>query len=374
MKKIAIIGSTGFIGKQALQIVDKYPEKFKVAALTANKNVDLLVAQAKKYVPDYVGICDEKYYADVKNSLCCTVGCGESALTDAASVDCDIVLVSVVGCVGLKSVLTAIENGKTVALANKESLVAGGALVTSKAVQKGVRIIPVDSEHSAIWQCLMCGEKRNVKRLILTASGGPFYGYPAENLKAVTPQQAVNHPIWRMGQKISVDSATMMNKGLEIIEARWLFDTLDIDYVIHPQSVIHSMVEYADGAVIAQMSAPDMRLPIQLAFTYPERIPSDVAPLPLTGALTFLPPRTDVFVLPEIAKQSIYAGGNASNILNAANEAAVQLFLDNRISFTDIAKLVADTLDDSEIRNETTYDEIYATHTRIYEKLMRDYK
>ena len=298
---------------------------------------------------------------------------GEDCLARAAAIDCDIVLVSVVGCAGLKAVLSAIENGRTVALANKESLVAAGALVTAKAREKGVAILPVDSEHSAIWQCLNCGEKKDVKRLILTASGGPFYNRAKESLFDITPEQAVAHPTWNMGRKISVDSATMMNKGLEIIEARWLFDTQNIDYVIHPQSIIHSMVEYNDGAVIAQLSSPDMKLPIQLAFTYPERYNADIKPLPLTGELTFLPPKEDVFPLPRLAKHSIDLGGNASCILNAANEAAVELFLKGRITFPAIAETVEHTLSKAKIFDCATYEEITATHNEIYAKLMTDY-
>ena len=373
MKRISVIGSTGSIGTQALQVIAKYPDKFRVVALTANENADLLISQARAFGAEYVGICNEKAYKKVSSELNCTVESGEDCLARAAAIDCDIVLVSVVGCAGLKAVLSAIENGRTVALANKESLVAAGALVTAKAREKGVAILPVDSEHSAIWQCLNCGEKKDVKRLILTASGGPFYNRAKESLFDITPEQAVAHPTWNMGRKISVDSATMMNKGLEIIEARWLFDTQNIDYVIHPQSIIHSMVEYNDGAVIAQLSSPDMKLPIQLAFTYPERYNADIKPLPLTGELTFLPPKEDVFPLPRLAKHSIDLGGNASCILNAANEAAVELFLKGRISFPAIAETVERTLSKAKIFDCATYEEITATHNEIYAKLMTDY-
>lgn len=372
MKRVAIIGSTGFIGTQALQVIQKHPEAFRVAALTAHTNAELLIEQAKRFSPEYVGIGDTARYAEVKDALRCKVGCGEACLTEAAAVDCDIVLVSVVGCAGLRSVLAAIEHGKTVALANKESLVAAGALVTQKAREKGVAILPVDSEHSAIWQCLQSGRRSDVKRLLLTASGGPFYGATAERLQTVTPEEAVQHPTWRMGKKISVDSATMMNKGLEIIEARWLFDMTAIDYVIHPQSIIHSMVEYADGAVLAQLSAPDMRLPIQLALSWPERMASDIPPLPLRD-MTFLPPREDLFPLPALAKRCLRLGGNAACILNAANEAAVELFLRRRISFPQIAQLVERTLASAQIGTDRTQEEVYATHNEVYDKLMRDY-
>lgn len=374
MKRISIIGSTGFIGTQALQIIEKYPDKFKAVALTANDNAELLAAQAQKFKPEYVGICNEKLYSQVCNSVNCDTGCGEECLVAAASVDCDIVLVSVVGCIGLKAVMAAIEHGNTVALANKESLVSAGELVTAKARECGVSILPVDSEHSAIWQCIAGADKSDIKRLILTASGGPFYNTDIDVLASVTPEQAINHPTWRMGKKISVDSATMMNKGLEIIEARWLFNTTDIDYVIHPQSIVHSMVEYNDGAILAQMSTPDMRLPIQLAFTYPDRIQSQVNPLPLTGNLSFLPPKEDVFILPKLAKISLSMGGNASCILNAANEAAVALFLKGKIKFTQIAEIVEQTLMTAQIRKDNTQTDIYLTHNTVYEKLMTDYK
>ncbi|MDE6398848.1 MAG: 1-deoxy-D-xylulose-5-phosphate reductoisomerase, partial [Clostridiales bacterium] len=311
MKRIAILGSTGFIGTQALQIIEKYPDRFRAVALTANDNAELLAAQAKKFCPDYVGICNENKYDLLQRNVTCRTGCGVECLTEAASVDCDIVLAAVVGCAGLHGVLAAIEHGRTVALANKESLVAAGELVTDLARNKGVTLLPVDSEHSAIWQCLHSGNRADVRRLILTASGGPFYNADPAMLKNVTPAQAVNHPTWRMGKKISTDSATMMNKGLEIIEARWLFDTDAIDYVIHPQSIVHSMVEFTDGAVIAQLSMPDMRLPIQLAFTYPERIPSATPPLQF-DTLTFLSPKEDLFPLPALAKRSLHMGGNAT--------------------------------------------------------------
>lgn len=372
MKRIAILGSTGFIGRQALQIVEKYPDRFRVAALTANENVPLLIEQAKKFSPDYVGICNEAHYAELKRQVRARVGCGEACLEEAASVDCDLVLVAVVGCAGLRGVWTAIEKGRTVALANKESLVAAGELVTARAKACGVTVLPVDSEHSAVWQCLQGGRRADLRRIILTASGGLFYNADAASLQNITPEQAVQHPTWHMGKKISVDSATMMNKGLEIIEARWLFDTTAIDYIIHPQSIVHSMVEFADGAVLAQLSSPDMRLPIQLAFTYPERVPSDTPPLRL-DTLTFLPPKEDLFPLPALAKKSLAMGKNAPCILNAANEAAVSLFLDRKIAFTDIAALVEKTLLSTPTTACKTYEEILATHNEVYAKLMTDY-
>ncbi|MCI8595953.1 MAG: 1-deoxy-D-xylulose-5-phosphate reductoisomerase [Clostridia bacterium] len=372
MKRIALIGSTGYIGTQTLQIVEKYPDKFKIVSLTANENSELLIAQAKKFKPEYAGICDCKQYRKVRDALLCEVGCGAECLKVAASVNCDIVLVAVVGCVGLTSVLAAIENGTTVALANKESLVAAGKLVTTRAREKGVSLLPVDSEHSAIWQCLRAGRESDVKRLILTASGGPFYRCDKKELLSVTPEAAVNHPTWRMGKKISVDSATMMNKGLEIIEARWLFDTLNIDYVIHPQSIVHSMVEFCDGSVIAQMSSPDMRLPIQSALSYPERFESDVKPLEFCS-MTFLPPKEELFPLPMLAKRCLQTGGTAPCIMNAANEAAVALFLNGKIGFTQIGELVRNALDSANVTEYSSSEEIFAVHNETYEKLMMDY-
>lgn len=372
VKRIAILGSTGSIGRQALDVIQKHPDRFCVAALTAYNNAELLIEQAKRFLPAYVGIGNETHYATVKSALSCTVESGAGCLRAAASVDCDIVLVAVVGCAGLDGVLAAIDAGHTVALANKESLVAAGELVTKRAKQKGVAILPVDSEHSAVWQCLHGGRREDVRRIVLTASGGPFYGTPAEKLPHITPDEAVRHPTWHMGKKISVDSATMMNKGLEIIEARWLFDTTAIDYIIHPQSIVHSMVEFTDGATIAQLSMPDMRLPIQLAFTYPERVESDIPPLSLTQ-LTFLPPREDVFPLPMLAKRSIAMGGNACTVLNAANEAAVALFLAGKIRFTDIAALAEKTLDTTPVAPIKTPEDIYAIHSEVYEKRMTDY-
>lgn len=372
MKKIAIIGSTGFIGTQALQVIEKHPDKFQVVALTAHSSADLLISQANKFHAEYVGISDESAYKTVKAALKCKVGTGEACLSEAARVDCDIVLVAVVGCIGLRSVLAAIDSGKRVALANKEPLVSAGSLVMRRAKEKGIPLIPVDSEHSAIWQCLRCGRQADVKRLILTASGGPFYHSTPSQLLSVTPEIAVKHPTWRMGKKISVDSATMMNKGLEIIEARWLFDTLNIDYIIHPQSIVHSMVEFNDGAVIAQMSYPDMRLPIALAFSYPERLAVDIPPIPLQQ-WTFLPPKEDVFPLPKLAKQSLHMGGTAPCILNAANEAAVALFLAGKITFPQIADLVEKTLSTQKITDYAQEEEIFALHREIYDKLMTDY-
>ena len=373
MKRISIIGSTGSIGTQALQVIKQHSDRFEVAALTANTDAELLLLQAEEFSPSFVGVCSESAYPTIRN-LPMETGCGKECLLRAATIDCDIVLVAVVGLAGLACVLAALNAGKTVALANKEPLVAAGALVTARAKEKKATLLPVDSEHSAIWQCLRGENPREVKRLLLTASGGPFYTYTKEALRTVTPQQAVQHPKWKMGKKISVDSATMMNKGLELIEARWLFDCENVDYIIHPQSIIHSMVEFIDGATLAQLSYPDMRLPIQLAFSYPERIPLSLPPLfPTLRTLEFLPPKEDLFPLPALAKACLQRGGTAPCVLNAANEAAVALFLDGRIGFTDIAKIVDRTLGGATVLPHPTEEEIYATHEEVYTKLMTDY-
>ncbi|MDE7396068.1 MAG: 1-deoxy-D-xylulose-5-phosphate reductoisomerase [Clostridiales bacterium] len=373
MKRISIIGSTGSIGTQALQVIKQHSDRFKVAALTANTDAELLLLQAKEFSPSYVGICSENAYPAI-HDLPMETGCGKECMLRAATCDCDIVLVSVVGLAGLACVLAALDAGKTVALANKEPLVAAGAIVTARAREKHAALLPVVSEHSAIWQCLRGENTGEIKRLLLTASGGPFYTYTKDALRSVTPEQAVKHPKWKMGKKISVDSATMMNKGLEIIEARWLFDCENVDYIIHPQSIIHSMVEFIDGATMAQLSYPDMRLPIQLAFSYPNRIPSALPPIfPPYCTLEFLPPKEDLFPLPALAKHSLKLGGTAPCVLNAANEAAVTLFLGGKIGFTDIAALVEKSLLSAKVLPKPTENDIYATHNEVYEKLMTDY-
>ena len=346
-ENISILGSTGSIGTQALSVCEKLG--IKVSALTANSNTDLLEQQIRKFRPKLAVIGTEQKANDLKLRIADTetkVSFGIEGLCEAAAVkEADTVLTSVVGMIGLRPTLTAIEAKKNIALANKETLVTGGSLVMKKAKENGVNIYPVDSEHSAIFQCLQgCPDKKMLKRLILTASGGPFFGRTLEELKQVTVEQALNHPNWSMGAKITVDSATMMNKGLEIIEARWLFDmpVEKIDVVVHRESVIHSMIEYTDNSVIAQLGVPDMKIPIQYALTYPQRVPCDVEQLDLTklSSLTFFEPDSETFKCMRACRKAMALGGTAPVLANGANEAAVKLFLEKKISFTDIGDLV----------------------------------
>lgn len=366
MTKIALLGCTGSIGRQTLDVVRQNRDKLSITALSCGSDHRALNETAREFDCKLLGIADKDAYKKLKETAPenAEIYSGDDALVALAQSDADIVVVAVVGMVGLRAVLAALEKGKTVALANKESLVAGGELVT-KALEKGGKICPVDSEHSAVWQVL--DGRRDFKRIILTASGGPFREY-AGCLDDVTVEQAVAHPTWRMGKKISVDSATMMNKALEIIEARWLFDTTDIDYVIHPESVVHSMVEFADGSIKAQASFADMRLPIQYA-VLGEHAPREYKELTLPLTLRFFPPDETRFPAPALARSAIRAGGNAAVVLNAANEAAVRLFLERKIKFTDIVKIVSDTLDATPNARLNGADDVFATHKHIYDKI-----
>lgn len=366
MKRLAILGCTGSIGTQTLDIVRSKSEEYKVVALSCNTDADNLIALAKEFNCKLIGISDVSKYNYVRSQMPeCDVYTGNESLDALAACDADIVVVAVVGIIGLRAVVSALKCKKTVALANKESLVAGGALV-KRLLKSGGEIRPVDSEHSAVWQCLR-GEK-DFKRIILTASGGPFW-YEHGDLSNVTVERAVAHPNWKMGRKISVDSATMMNKGLEIIEARWLFDTTDIDYVIHPESVVHSMVEFADGSIKAQAGFADMRLPIQYALSFPEHAERVYTPLTLPLELKFFAPDEKRFPAPALAKQAILSGGNAAITLNAANEAAVRLFLEHKIKFTDIVKKVSDALSSEPIVDVGDIDDIFAAHKQVYDKI-----
>ncbi|MCH5350359.1 MAG: 1-deoxy-D-xylulose-5-phosphate reductoisomerase [Clostridiales bacterium] len=366
MKNLAIIGCTGSIGTQTLDIVRANKSEYNVVALSCGSNDTALISLAKEFNVKLVGISDSSKRAVIKEALPKSeVVCGDDALTEIAACDADIIVIAVVGMIGLKAVASALKHNKVVALANKESLVAGGAIV-NKMLEFGGEIRPVDSEHSAVWQSLI-GEKA-FKRIILTASGGPFWGKNI-NLDEVTPEQAVAHPNWKMGKKISVDSATMMNKGLEIIEARWLFNTTDIDYVIHPESVVHSMVEFDDGSIKAQASYADMRLPIQYALSFPCHAPRTYKPLSLPLSINFCAPDTVRFPAPELAKKAMQAGGDAAVVLNAANEAAVRLFLERKIKFTDIIRRVSAALDEHTIGRADDIDAVFDTHNRVYEKI-----
>ncbi|RMG75919.1 MAG: 1-deoxy-D-xylulose-5-phosphate reductoisomerase [Bacteroidetes bacterium] len=346
-KGVAILGSTGSIGKQALEVIEEQRAYFSVELLSAHNNADLLIRQAKKFQPNIVVITEEKHYQYVKNALWeddIKVYAGIDALCQAVQTSgIHIVLTALVGYAGLKPTIAAIEGKKQIALANKETLVVAGEMITRMARENGVNIYPVDSEHSAIFQCLT-GEFHNpVEKIYLTASGGPFRGRKKEDLAKVTKSEALKHPNWSMGQKITIDSATLMNKGLEVIEAKWLFGLKpeQIDVIIHPQSIVHSVVQFQDGSMKAQMGLPDMKLPIQYALTYPVRLPSNFPRFNFMDypQLTFEQPDKETFKNLQLAYDAMEQGGNKPCILNAANEVAVQLFLNDKISFLEIAQL-----------------------------------
>lgn len=351
-QKIALLGSTGSIGRQTLDVVRANPELFEVTTLVCNSGWEQLAAQAREFRPDSVVVCDKSCYGPLSDALVdepIKVYAGEDAACQVAGggeVDC--VVNAIVGYAGLAPTLAALDAGKKLALANKESIVVAGDIVTRLSVEKRAPVIPVDSEHSAIFQCLT-GERAPIRRIILTASGGPFRTMPERELEGVTAAQATAHPVWSMGTKISVDSATMMNKGFEVIEAHWLFGVGGdrIEVAVHPQSIIHSMVEFADGAVKAQLGTPDMRLPIQYALTYPDRLPLDGEPLDITrcGSLTFEAPDTGRFPCLELAYEALRRRGNSGCVLNAANEVAVGAFVAGRIRFTQIPRIIARTME-----------------------------
>lgn len=348
-KRIAIIGSTGSIGTQTLDIVKDYPESFDIKYLATYQNVDMLEEQALKFSPDKVVLIKEDNTLEFEkrmSAISTKAESGKKALLEMVTRDdIDVIVMALVGIAGLEPTIAALKTGKTVALANKEVLVAGGELITRILKETGGHLIPIDSEHSAIFQCLQGNsDLGQVNRIFLTASGGPFRGYKRENLKRVALQDALKHPNWEMGKKITIDSATLMNKGLEVIEAKWIFD-LDIDQidvVVHPQSIIHSMVEFVDGSVLAQMGIPDMRIPILYALTYPERFPTKMKRLNLVemGTLSFEEPDMDTFSCLSLGYKSIKIGGTMPVVLNAANEVAVELFLKEKISFLDIPVII----------------------------------
>jgi 1-deoxy-D-xylulose-5-phosphate reductoisomerase len=366
-KRIAIFGSTGSIGTQALEVIAAHPDLFSASILTAQSNNELLVKQALQYLPECVVIGDEKKYKIVKSALSNTkikVLTGEQALEEAAaSDDYDMMLASIVGYAGLKPTLRALDNNKPIALANKETLVVAGEIVMRKAYEKKIPIIPVDSEHSAIFQCLV-GEGRNkIDKIILTASGGPFLGKKPNFLVNVKRDHALQHPNWSMGAKISIDSATLMNKGLEMIEAKWLFNLSpdQIQVVIHPQSIIHSMVQFADGSIKAQMGLPDMKLPIQYALGFPQRIANELPRYDFKkpGTLSFEEPDLRTFRNLSLAIEALNKGGNLPCILNAANEIAVFAFLRNRIGFLDITEMVERTMNKIKFIEKPTLEELF---------------
>lgn len=351
-KGIAILGSTGSIGTQALEVIQAYPEKFDLQVITANYNADLLIEQAIKHKPNMVVIVDEAQYKKVNDALWdhdINVYAGADALAQVCETqEVDVVLTALVGYAGLKPTLTAIRAGKDIALANKETLVVAGEIVTKEAAERGVNIYPVDSEHSAIFQCLV-GEFHNpVEKIILTASGGPFRGWKRDQLIGVKKEQALKHPNWEMGAKITIDSASLMNKGLEVIEAKWLFNLRpdQIDVIVHPQSIVHSLVQFEDGSMKAQMGLPDMKLPIQFALTYPNRFKTDFPRFNFMDYpnLTFEQPDRETFNNLNLAFQAMEMGGNAACALNAANEVSVAAFLKDEISFLDIARINEQTM------------------------------
>ncbi|MBR4420607.1 MAG: 1-deoxy-D-xylulose-5-phosphate reductoisomerase [Clostridia bacterium] len=377
MKKIALLGSTGSIGTQVLNIVDRYPNKFKILSLCCNNNAKLLQEQAQKYKPEVIGLTNSEKANEISalpNGT--TLYTGEHALLHCVLEQADIIVVAVVGFCGLESVIQACKMGKVIALANKESLVAGGPLVTELAKKHGATIIPIDSEHSAIWQCLHHNTKTPFKKIILTASGGALRNLPIEELDSVTPERALNHPTWKMGAKITIDCATMMNKGLEVIEAMWLFNCTakDIQVVIHPQSIVHSMVEFADNALIAQLSTPSMDIPIQLALSYPERLASDTKPLDFSLlTLNFSSPDFDRYPCLKLALEVAKQGKNLPCALSGANEEAVNLFLNGKIKFTQIAKYIEYALSIAEIC-EPTYENLVKTDRAARTAVLRAYK
>ena len=376
MKSIAILGSTGSIGTQTLEVVRENGD-LKAASLAALKNIDLLEQQAREFHPGLVCVYDEEKAAQLKTRLSDTdirVVAGMEGLIEAACVkEADITLGAVVGMIGIRPTIEAIKAGKDIALANKETLVCAGHIIIPLAKEKGVQLLPVDSEHSAIFQCLHGERENKVTRILLTASGGPFRGYTREQLEDVKPEDALKHPNWAMGRKITIDSSTLVNKGLEVMEAKWLFDVDydDIEVVIQPQSIIHSMVEFEDGAVKAQLGTPDMKLPIQYALYYPERryLPGKRLDFTAMTGITIDRPDTEVFEGLKLAYEAGRKGGNAPTVFNAANEFAVAQFLDRKIGYTDIYRLIKKAYDTVPFIADPTLEEILETEQKTYEVL-----
>lgn len=362
-KRITILGSTGSIGCSALQVVQQHPDEFEVVGLGAHSSVDTLCEQIEQFQPKFVAVYDEDAAAELEaRNPGPTILRGTTGAEELAAQDVDVVLCGIVGAAGLHSVIAAIESGNRVALANKEPLVMAGRYIMEAARRNGVTILPVDSEHNAIFQCIEGHPIEDVHRVYLTASGGPFYGRSRDSLATVTPEQATDHPTWDMGAKISVDSATLMNKGLEVIEAMWLFGLpLDaIEVVIHPQSIVHSLVEFTDGSILAHLGVPDMRLPIQFALMWPKRVKSTVERLELTRMkdITFAAPDFSAFPCLGYALAAARQGGTAPAVLNAANEEAVRAFCDGRISFLQIADVVNEVLENTEFSDDWDLDSV----------------
>ena len=375
MKKISLLGSTGSIGTQALEVIEEYSDRLSVVALAAGKNVGLMEEQVRKYRPALAVMWSEEAAKELKVRIADTdtkVSSGMDGLIEAATVsEADIVLTAVVGMIGIRPTIAAIEAGKVIALANKETLVCAGHIIMPLAAEKGVKILPVDSEHSAIFQSLN-GERNNkISKILLTASGGPFRGMTREQLKGKTVEDALKHPNWSMGKKITVDSATLVNKGLEVMEAGWLFNVpvSDIEVVVHPQSILHSAVEFEDGAVIGQMGLPDMKLPIQYALFYPDRLPMHGKKLSLfdVGSMTFEKPDPDVFEGLKLALRAANEGGSMPTVFNAANELAVARFLDGKIGFTDIYEIIKKAMNAHRTIQSPNLEEILDAEREVYE-------
>ena len=369
-KNIVILGSTGSIGTQTLDIIHEYPARFKAIGLTARKNWELLAAQARKFMPERVAIADASHYADLRSALAglpIEVMAGDEAVADLAAIpEADTVVTAMVGYSGLAPTIRAIKAGKKIALSNKETLVVAGELITTLLNECGSSIVPVDSEHSAIFQCLAGEERARIRNILLTASGGPFRTLTSEQMKRVTAADALRHPNWDMGAKVTIDSASMMNKGFEMIEARWLFDCApeQIKILVHPQSVVHSMVEFCDGSVKAQLGVPDMHLPIRYALGYPDRLDTYAEPLSFSKfhTLTFEEPDMERFPMLGLAFDAIGKGGNAPCTLNAANEVAVAAFLKGRIRFVDMPGLVQDVMEKTPHIKSPGLPDLTATH------------
>lgn len=379
-KKITILGSTGSIGTQALEVIEEQSDLFEAYILTAGNNADLLIKQARKFKPEIVVIGNEDKYETVKNALSdlpIKVFAGEDSIADVAGMEVsDIVLTAMVGYAGLKPTINAINAGKTIALANKETLVVAGDLITKLAIKNKVGILPVDSEHSAIFQSMVGEDVRTVEKIIITASGGPFRTLSLEELKYVTKDQALKHPNWTMGAKITIDSASMMNKGFEVIEAKWLFGLSpdQIEVSIHPQSIVHSMVQYNDGAVIAQLGLPDMKLPIQYAFAYPQRLKNNYPRLDFSkyNQLTFEKPDTKKFRNLSFAYEAMKKGGNAACVLNAANEVVVAAFLRNECGFLQMSDVIEKTMQKATFIANPTYED-YVMSDKEARRIAQDF-
>jgi 1-deoxy-D-xylulose-5-phosphate reductoisomerase len=371
-RKIAILGATGSIGKSALDLVERSPERFEVVAVTAATNVEALAQIARRSGAKLAAVADEARLRELQELLVgtgCRAAVGDEALIEAATGEAELVIAAIVGCAGLGPVMAAVEAGRTVALANKEALVTAGALMTDSAARNGSTLLPVDSEHNAIFQCLAGSRIEDVSRIVLTASGGPFRTASASAIASATPAQAVAHPNWSMGAKISVDSATLMNKGLELIEAHYLFGlpSSQIDILIHPQSVVHSMVEFVDGSVLAQLGSPDMRIPIAYALAWPERLetPAQRLDLAAIARLDFETPDLERFPALRLAREALEKGGAAPIVLNAANEVAVASFLSGGIRFPDIVRIVEETLGNAEFSNPRSIGDVLEIDSQV---------